>query len=58
MIKSKNINLFKNCKIVPILTNQTVKIYNGKKFYKFKITKKMVGYKIGEFVQTRTKQKK
>lgn len=37
-------------KIKPILLNQILKIYNGKKSIEIKITKKMVGYKIGQFL--------
>jgi small subunit ribosomal protein S19 len=47
--------LSKNNKIKPIFLNKTIKIYNGKNFYELKISKNMIGYKIGDFIFTRPK---
>jgi len=46
----------KNSEIMPFLVGLTLQIYNGKKYIKLKITNEMVGYKIGEFIPTRTKR--
>ena len=48
-------NILRNTTITPILINSMLNIYNGLKFVKLKIDKKMVGKKIGEFVPTRKK---
>ena len=45
----------RNFKISYFLLNKTVKVYNGKEFHKILISKYMVGYKIGEFSNTRSK---
>jgi small subunit ribosomal protein S19 len=41
--------------ILPYLVGQTINIHNGKKFLKLKITKQMLGHKLGEFVPTRAR---
>lgn len=59
-------NLFKNNKkiqkihsknliILPEYINKILEIHNGKIYVKLRITDKMVGYKIGEFIYTRKK---
>lgn len=41
--------------ISPSLVNQRILVYTGKIFISIFITKKMIGYKIGEFCFTRRK---
>ena len=43
----------RNSVILPNCVGVNVKIYNGKSFYSFKVTKSMIGYKFGEFSPTR-----
>lgn len=48
----------KNCKnknlvIMPRDINKNQFVYNGKKFIKLQITDEIVGYKLGEFINTR-----
>ena len=45
----------KNLTILPEYINSIVNIYNGKKFIKLKINEKMIGFKFGEFINTRKK---
>ncbi len=45
----------KNITILPEYVNKTLEIHNGKLFAKLKITEKMIGYKVGEFIYTRKK---
>lgn len=45
----------KNLNILPEYVNRFVNIYNGKTFINIKITEKMIGYKFGEFINTRKK---
>jgi ribosomal protein S19 len=45
----------KNFVILPEYLDYIFNIYNGKTFIKLKITKEMVGYKFGEFINTRKK---
>jgi small subunit ribosomal protein S19 len=45
----------KNLSILPEYVNRFVNIYNGKTFINIKITEKMIGYKFGEFINTRKK---
>ena len=40
---------------MPVLVGLRFQVYNGKKFKNLKITDEMVGYKIGEFINTRKK---
>lgn len=40
--------------ILPEWVNQTVAVYNGRKFIPVYITENMVGHKLGEFAATRT----
>ena len=40
--------------IYPEFVNQTIMVYNGRKFIPVYCTAEMVGYKLGEFAQTRT----
>lgn len=52
----------KNCKnknlaIMPRDINKLIFVYNGKKFTKVKITDEKVGYKLGEFINTRVLHK-
>lgn len=52
-IKTHNRNLI----IVPQLVGLKIQIYNGREFYPVEITKEMLGHRLGEFSQTRTKVK-
>ena len=45
----------KNLTILPEYINHFVNIYNGKMFINVKINEKMVGFKFGEFINTRKK---
>nr|YP_009540890.1 ribosomal protein S19 [Phacus inflexus]AYQ93323.1 ribosomal protein S19 [Phacus inflexus] len=40
--------------IVPIMVGHTFAVYNGREHIPLFISDQMVGYKLGEFVQTRT----
>jgi small subunit ribosomal protein S19 len=53
---SKNLNLkiFDRGQIISKeFLNNTIKIYNGIKFFEILVTEKMLGYKVGEFAPTR-----
>jgi small subunit ribosomal protein S19 len=45
----------KNLTILPEYINHFINVYNGKTFVNIKINEKMVGFKFGEFVNTRKK---
>ena len=45
----------KNLTILPEYINHFVNVYNGKTFINIKITEKMIGFKFGEFINTRKK---
>ena len=45
----------KNLTILPEYNNYSVSIYNGKNFNNLNITNKMIGFKFGEFINTRKK---
>lgn len=45
----------KNLTILPEYNNYSVSIYNGKIFLNLIITHKMIGFKFGEFINTRKK---
>ena len=45
----------KNLTILPEYSNNSVRIYNGKNFIKLLINDKMIGFKFGEFINTRKK---
>ena len=45
----------KNLTILPEYNTYTVSIYNGKNFINLIITDKMVGFKFGDFINTRKK---
>lgn len=45
----------KNLILLPEYINKILEIHTGKLFIKLRITEKMVGYKIGEFIYTRKK---
>ena len=54
--KQKWIKIYnKNLTILPEYVNYFVNIYNGKTFINLKINEKMIGYKFGEFINTRKK---
>lgn len=38
--------------IVPALLGKTVKVYNGKIYFVFKVSQEMLGYKVGSFSST------
>lgn len=40
--------------IVPIMIGYTIAVYNGREHIPLFISEQMIGYKLGEFVQTRT----
>lgn len=45
----------KNLTILPEYINHFINVYNGKSFINIKINEKMIGYKFGEFINTRKK---
>nr|UQT68344.1 ribosomal protein S19 [Nothophytophthora sp.] len=45
----------KNLTILPEYINHFVSIYNGKNFINLEIKDKMIGFKFGEFINTRKK---
>ena len=45
----------KNLTILPEYIDHFVNVYNGKKFINIKISEKMIGFKFGEFINTRKK---
>nr|WGU20093.1 ribosomal protein S19 [Phytophthora sp. ML-2023a] len=45
----------KNLTILPEYSNQRVSVYNGKIFVNLEINDKMIGFKFGEFINTRKK---
>lgn len=45
----------KNLTILPEYSNQSVSVYNGKMFINLEINDKMIGFKFGEFINTRKK---
>lgn len=45
----------KNLTILPEYIDYFVNIYNGKNFINIKINEKMIGFKFGEFINTRKK---
>jgi ribosomal protein S19 len=54
--QKKWIKIFnKNLVIMPKDIDVNYDIYNGKNFIKLKITKDMLGYKFGEFINTKKK---
>lgn len=48
-IKTKSRNLI----ILPNYINKNFYVHNGKNFIKIKISKEMIGHKLGEFAKTR-----
>lgn len=54
----KNKKIFSKASTIPsILLYQTIQIYNGKIFKSITITREKVGFKFGEFVNTRKSKK-
>ena len=45
----------KNLTILPEYNNYSVSVYNGKNFINLIINNKMIGFKFGEFINTRKK---
>jgi small subunit ribosomal protein S19 len=45
----------KNLTILPEYINHFINVYNGKSFVNIKINEKMIGFKFGEFINTRKK---
>nr|YP_010394683.1 ribosomal protein S19 [Phytophthora quercina]DAZ89120.1 TPA_asm: ribosomal protein S19 [Phytophthora quercina] len=45
----------KNLTILPEYVNHSVSVYNGKIFINLEINDKMIGFKFGEFINTRKK---
>ena len=45
----------KNLTILPEYNQRTVNVYNGKIFITLEINDKMIGFKFGEFINTRKK---
>jgi small subunit ribosomal protein S19 len=45
----------RNSTIIPMFVGFTFNTYNGKYFVKLLITKKLIGFKLGEFSETRKK---
>ena len=40
--------------IIPLMIGHTISLYNGKKHISCFITDQLIGYKLGEFIMTRT----
>jgi small subunit ribosomal protein S19 len=40
--------------ILPIMVGYTISVYNGRKHIPLKISDQLIGYKLGEFIPTRT----
>lgn len=56
--KDKKIKILnKSSVILPEYLNKIIFVYNGKRFIKLLIQENMVGYRFGEFVNTRSKYK-
>ncbi len=57
LIKNKQyIKIYnKNLTILPEYIDHFINVYNGKNFVNLKISQKMIGYKFGEFINTRKK---
>ena len=53
LIKVNYCNNYKNRYILKYMIGQELNLYNGKKFFKVKILKDMVGFKNSEFVFSR-----
>lgn len=53
--KKKSFVLDRNSLILPKFIGKFCLIHNGKKYVRIKVTDEMVGFKVGEFVPTRTK---
>nr|YP_010394801.1 ribosomal protein S19 [Phytophthora versiformis]DAZ89238.1 TPA_asm: ribosomal protein S19 [Phytophthora versiformis] len=45
----------KNLTILPEYSNHSISVYNGKIFINLEINDKMIGFKFGEFINTRKK---
>lgn len=45
----------KNLTILPEYNNYSISVYNGKIFINLVINEKMIGFKFGEFINTRKK---
>lgn len=56
---SKSVNILKRNKILlESFLNKSIKVYNGKDYKAFKITRERLGFKTGEFFFTRALRKK
>ena len=56
--KGNDGNIRTHCRdmiILPVMINQTVKVYNGKEFMQVLLLPEMLGHYLGEFAQTRKK---
>ena len=56
--KGNDGNIRTHCRdmiILPVMINQTVKVYNGKEFVQVLLLPEMLGHYLGEFAQTRKK---
>jgi small subunit ribosomal protein S19 len=52
--KKKSLNIWTRDALIPsFLLNRLVKIYNGKEYKTIKITQEKIGFKFGEFSNTR-----
>ena len=54
-INNKTKIVTKNSTIIPKFVGDAVTVYSGRKYVQIGITEEMIGYKIGEFTQTREK---
>lgn len=43
----------RSCTIIPLFEGFTIEVHTGNKYVPLLITDKMIGYKLGEFVDTR-----
>lgn len=52
--KKKSLNIWTRAALIPsFLLNRLVKVYNGKEYKTIKITQEKIGFKFGEFSNTR-----
>lgn len=57
-LKQKKIKIIQKSLIIsPDFINKDVFVYNGSKFIKLKVKEEMIGYKFGEFINTRARYK-
>lgn len=53
--KNKMLIIERNYELTPNSIGKMYKVHNGKTFIKLSVTEEMIGYKVGEFIPTRSK---